>query len=124
MADNVTVAEWIAEREELSIADPASLRRQCDCLDTCDGAVAYATTSIDRSAAACGSQQQSGGRVALTLDRGASVRYLRRMVSTWEVVLGTVGGLMSIFVGFSFVCIAELVYFFTLRDIYILCQEL
>ena len=123
MADNVTVAEWIAEREEVFIADPAALRRQCDCLDTCDGAVAYATTSTDRSAAACGSLQ-SGGRVALTLDRGASVRYLRRMVSTWEVVLGTVGGLMSIFVGFSFVCIAELVYFFTLRDICILCQEL
>ena len=54
--------------------------------------------------------------MALTLDRGASVRYLRRMVSTWEVVLGTVGGIMSIFVGFSFVCIFELVYFFTLRE--------
>ena len=120
MADNVTVAEWIAEREEVAIADPAALRRQCDCLDACDGAIAFATTSLDRSAAACG-LPQSGGRVALTLDRGASVRYLRRMVSTWEVVLGTVGGLMSIFVGFSFVCIAELVYFFTLRDIYILC---
>ena len=54
--------------------------------------------------------------LALTLDRGGSIRYLRRMVSTWEVVLGTVGGIMSIFVGFSFVCIFEVVYFFTLRD--------
>ena len=53
--------------------------------------------------------------MALTLDRGASVRYLRRMAATWEVVLGTVGGIMSIFVGFSFVCIFEIVYFFTLR---------
>ena len=59
---------------------------------------------------------QPGGRLTLTLDRVASVRYLRRMVATWEVVLGTVGGLMSIFVGFSFVCIAELIYFFTLRE--------
>ena len=50
------------------------------------------------------------------MNRGASVRYLRRLASTWEVVLGTVGGVMSIFVGFSFICVVELVYFFTLRD--------
>ena len=49
MADNVTVAEWIAEREEVSIADPAALRRQCDCFDTCDGAVAYACHFVDSS---------------------------------------------------------------------------
>ena len=119
VTDNVTVAEWIVEREEVTIADVADLRRQCDCFADCDGAVTYAETSIDRRgrAASCdGGSQLSGGRMALTLDRGGSVRYLRRMVSTWEVVLGTVGGLMSIFVGFSFVCILELVYFLTLRE--------
>ena len=115
VADNVTVAEWLVEREEVKIGDAAELRRRCDCLADCDGAVSYTQTSLDRRVrAACGEPRP--GRVALTLNRRASIRYLRRMVSTWEVVLGTVGGLMSIFVGFSFICIVELFYFFTLRD--------
>ena len=57
VADNVTVAEWIVEREEVNIADAAELRRQCDCLAACDGAVDYAKTALDRTArrpASCG----------------------------------------------------------------------
>ena len=65
VADNVTVAEWIVEREEVKIADAAELRRQCDCLAACDGAVAYAKTALDRTArpASCsggGSQPEVG----------------------------------------------------------------
>ena len=64
VADNVTVAEWIVEREEVKIADVAELRRQCECLAACDGAVTYVKTSLDRKAqaASCDEGSQQHGR--------------------------------------------------------------
>ena len=69
MADNVTVAEWIVEREEVKIKDVSELRRHCECHAACDGAVTYVKTSLDRrpQAASCskGSQQQGEGRIRM-----------------------------------------------------------
>ena len=107
---NVTVAESIVQKMEMVVSDVDRLRSKCRCLSPCDRAVDYAVVAVDRTS--CSGNR---GRVSILLDRRASARYLRRLVSIWEIVLGTVGGILSIFFGFSFIFIFEVVYFFTIR---------
>jgi hypothetical protein len=113
VANNVTVAESMISRAEMKMSDADRVRKSCRCLRPCDGAVDYSVVTVDRTTC---DGTTGRGRVSLVLDRAASVLYLRRMVSVWEVVLGSVGGIMAIFVGFSFVCIVEVVYFLTIRN--------
>ena len=71
MADNVTVAEWIVEREEVKIKDVSELRRHCECHAACDGALTYVKTSLDRKvqAASCIGESQQQGELRIRMGK-------------------------------------------------------
>ena len=52
----------------------------------------------------------------MSFDRGTSSTKLRRRQNwTWELVLGSLGGLASFIAGFSLIFILEVIFFFTVR---------
>ncbi len=51
----------------------------------------------------------------MVLDRGNSVRSLRRVSWPWELLVGGVGGVMALLLGYSIICLVEVFYFFIVR---------
>ncbi len=51
----------------------------------------------------------------IRLDRAGSSSHLRRISWPWELLVGGVGGIMALMLGYSLVCVVEMVYFFTVR---------
>ncbi len=58
---------------------------------------------------------QGFSRVRVVLDRGNSVRSLRRVSWPWELLVGGVGGVMALLLGYSIICLVEVFYFFIVR---------
>jgi len=50
-------------------------------------------------------------------------KYSTRRLFTWQEILASFGGLVGLCTGFSFLSLAELVYFFTLRCTLPICRR-
>ena len=51
----------------------------------------------------------------MVLDRVNSARSLRRVSWPWELLVGGVGGVMALLLGYSIICLVEVFYFFIVR---------
>ncbi|XP_059099279.1 uncharacterized protein LOC131893304 [Tigriopus californicus] len=117
-ARNITLAERILRGQELNINGLGNVRDRCRCPPPCQGVVQYhvESTTFRGSQGTCGNEGENGNAwFHLYLDRTASISYLRRTKLPWELLLALVGGVMTLFCGFSLISILEWVYFHTIR---------
>lgn len=111
---NFSLAEKFSRQKEIHLNDVKEAKMSCDCLPPCRGDRRYNWRSLDAGGGE-GCVEDGMARVTVSLDRAASVRYQRRVAWPWELLVGGVGGIMALMLGYSLICIVETLYFFTVR---------
>ena len=121
---NFDLAESILIRLDLGITLDEDVEDKCDCPQPCDEHVTFTlevsghVTSFSPEVGNCslvGDDPDRSTKLEIDLDLGRSERYLRRATMTWETLLGLVGGVMALLIGFSLVSLVECCYFLTFR---------